>query len=656
MAEELFPGYDAAVATVRPQAEQSALLPAPTSGGGDMSTMLMQALMAPSPMQEQQQAEGPPKWMYFIPGFAKGVAMRKQMDAQDQALKLQKQQLAGQQAQQKLQQIQLMQKIENQQKMKRWAGLYGGLIKNEDVLDPQAKRELEGELVTGLAEAGDPDAVQKFIDARMTQRELEQVRQMEAQNAGESSAPAPVAVQPSAPPAAPTQPMTPPSRGAAVYERMARDYATKVGVDPDLAVAVMRQESSSNPAAVGDGGQAVGLFQLHPAAAQDVGLDPARRGDPQANIRAGVDYLKLKLQQAGGDPRKALELYNGGGTPGYAQRVQARMPVAEAAGKEQLELAQLRNRADVLEANLRGYAKFSTASKGPVKARIDSAQEELKRTRDQIKRLEDRSTAKSSNAYEVAANQLFQTPYGQLKDPAQIAAANQLAQDIQAQPQLRGAQIQAQAQERAAGIQARAQERAAELQAQGQVRAAEIHAQQAYETAVATPLKGEERLRFNTMTQSEKVVNALATEFTPEERAQYVGAMGLKVKGRKLEQALKEVMGNPTDPKFGRFAALLSLAQAETFSTGGKSLTDTEKAVTFGYIPSGEEWSAADFEQKLALAQERIPQLIDTELEIANTPTKELAKKRQEKKGAGFTPSPSSGTGGFKILGITERQ
>lgn len=46
-----------------------------------------------------------------------------------------------------------------------------------------------------------------------------------------------------------------------------------------------------NPNAVGDGGLAVGLMQMHPTACQAVGFDWNRMREPEYAIRAGTAYL-----------------------------------------------------------------------------------------------------------------------------------------------------------------------------------------------------------------------------------------------------------------------------------------------------------------------------------------------------------------------------
>lgn len=46
-------------------------------------------------------------------------------------------------------------------------------------------------------------------------------------------------------------------------ERMVRHTAEAMGVDADFAACVVRHESEWDPAAIGDQGRAVGLFQWH---------------------------------------------------------------------------------------------------------------------------------------------------------------------------------------------------------------------------------------------------------------------------------------------------------------------------------------------------------------------------------------------------------
>lgn len=84
----------------------------------------------------------------------------------------------------------------------------------------------------------------------------------------------------------------------------ARDY----GVDENLALQVARAESSFNPGAIGSSGE-IGVFQLMPGTASDLGVNPHDVAD---NIRGGVLYLRQMLGRFGGDIQKALAGYNWG--------------------------------------------------------------------------------------------------------------------------------------------------------------------------------------------------------------------------------------------------------------------------------------------------------------------------------------------------------
>lgn len=84
--------------------------------------------------------------------------------------------------------------------------------------------------------------------------------------------------------------------------------AYRWGVDPEIALAVAERESGFNPNAVGDRGRAVGVFQLHAGAAQDMGVD---RFTLAGNIEGGVRYLAAQYQRFGSWDL-ALAAYNAG--------------------------------------------------------------------------------------------------------------------------------------------------------------------------------------------------------------------------------------------------------------------------------------------------------------------------------------------------------
>lgn len=99
--------------------------------------------------------------------------------------------------------------------------------------------------------------------------------------------------------------------------------ATAYALDPKLVEAVAWRESRFRANALSDKG-AIGVMQLMPGTARDLGVDPH---DPAQNIRGGALYLRRMLSTFGGDVRLALAAYNAGpaavrkhgGVPPYAE-------------------------------------------------------------------------------------------------------------------------------------------------------------------------------------------------------------------------------------------------------------------------------------------------------------------------------------------------
>jgi len=107
------------------------------------------------------------------------------------------------------------------------------------------------------------------------------------------------------------------------YDEMIARYATLAGLDWRLVSAVIYEESRFQPESVSAAG-AVGLMQVMPAAAQDVG--ELRFHEPEANVRTGVRYLqRLAREYARAPERDRLALmlaaYNMG--MGHVQDAQA---------------------------------------------------------------------------------------------------------------------------------------------------------------------------------------------------------------------------------------------------------------------------------------------------------------------------------------------
>jgi soluble lytic murein transglycosylase-like protein len=81
------------------------------------------------------------------------------------------------------------------------------------------------------------------------------------------------------------------------------------GVPEKLIRAVIQAESSGNPNAVSPKG-AVGLMQLEPSTAQELGVTDIN--DPQQNIMGGAKYLSFLIKKYNGDFVLALAAYNAG--------------------------------------------------------------------------------------------------------------------------------------------------------------------------------------------------------------------------------------------------------------------------------------------------------------------------------------------------------
>ena len=87
-----------------------------------------------------------------------------------------------------------------------------------------------------------------------------------------------------------------------------RQKAIKYRVDPELALRVAWQESRYKQTARSRVG-AIGVFQLMPATAAELGVNPFVASE---NIDGGIRYLRDRIWDYGGDLYKALAAYNWG--------------------------------------------------------------------------------------------------------------------------------------------------------------------------------------------------------------------------------------------------------------------------------------------------------------------------------------------------------
>jgi hypothetical protein len=91
------------------------------------------------------------------------------------------------------------------------------------------------------------------------------------------------------------------------------EAARRNGVDPDLFLRLIQQESGFQPHVTSSAG-AYGPAQLMPGTAADLGVNPR---DPLQNLEGGARYLRQQMDTFG-DPRLALAAYNAG--PGAVQK------------------------------------------------------------------------------------------------------------------------------------------------------------------------------------------------------------------------------------------------------------------------------------------------------------------------------------------------
>jgi soluble lytic murein transglycosylase len=102
------------------------------------------------------------------------------------------------------------------------------------------------------------------------------------------------------------------------YQQRIEAEAQKVGIDPYLVAALIRQESMFNPIAVSPAG-AIGLMQIMPATgralARQTGIGSfsnERLKDPDVNVRLGVLFMSQLLRQYNGRLPDLLAAYNAG--------------------------------------------------------------------------------------------------------------------------------------------------------------------------------------------------------------------------------------------------------------------------------------------------------------------------------------------------------
>lgn len=111
------------------------------------------------------------------------------------------------------------------------------------------------------------------------------------------------------------------------YSAIISNHALANNIPIDLALAVVRHESTFDADATGKAGE-IGLMQIKLSTARGMGYEGSAEElyDPATNIRWGMKYLGKARELAGGSECGTLSKYNGGhGTKrmihGYCQKV-----------------------------------------------------------------------------------------------------------------------------------------------------------------------------------------------------------------------------------------------------------------------------------------------------------------------------------------------
>ena len=136
------------------------------------------------------------------------------------------------------------------------------------------------------------------------------------------------------------------------------------------------------------------------------------------------------------------------------------------------------------------------------------------------------------------------------------------------------------------------------------------------------------------MRQSVRIVEQILSEFSPEERAKFVGFFKFP-----LNKLLQIERG---DPRFAQFLVLINQAKGAAFGEGGKQLTPFEASVVFGYVPSGTELSAVDFEAKLQNSLKQTPLIYNDLIGLSRTPKSKLQPLETKPVPKGTAPGAKS--------------
>ncbi len=169
-------------------------------------------------------------------------------------------------------------------------------------------------------------------------------------------------------------------------------------------------------------------------------------------------------------------------------------------------------------------------------------------------------------------------------------------------------------------------------------RKVDTHTRNMVNTFNHSAIDAPDKEKLTALQQVAHVTHRLKTEFTDEQLSRYVGKIDNPKE--KILQFIKE------DPEFAKFDALINRAKTAAFETGGKALTPMEASILFGFLPTAEEWSPANFKMKLLESADYANSKSKNIVELATTNRMNLAKQVEK-----AMPKDSSNNGPAHIKG-----
>ena len=102
------------------------------------------------------------------------------------------------------------------------------------------------------------------------------------------------------------------SQNQKIYANKIAERAKAMGIPPELAVSIAYQESKLNPSVQPGSFGEIGIMQIKPGTAKEMGFSVDDIKDPDKNIDAGLAYLKKSYDLSQGNSRLAAAGYNAG--------------------------------------------------------------------------------------------------------------------------------------------------------------------------------------------------------------------------------------------------------------------------------------------------------------------------------------------------------